>query len=215
MPRQRCVTIVSVLAAAVLLAPAAAQEAAKPEAPKAQSAPIEVLRPSEPRRTVGPTLRVQVVVTRFQGERKVASLPYTFTATVDGRPVRMRMGVDTPVAVATTSGSEGSKPHTSFQYRNVGTNIDCAASDAGDGRYRLMLTVENSSALAPEKGPSSGASPSGPLVDANPTGAPLFRRFDTNIDPVLRDGQSVQTIASTDPVTGEVVKIDVTMNVVK
>jgi hypothetical protein len=32
---------------------------------------------------------------------------------------------------------------------------------------------------------------------------------------VMRDGQTIQTIASTDPVTGEVVKIDVTMNVVK
>jgi hypothetical protein len=32
---------------------------------------------------------------------------------------------------------------------------------------------------------------------------------------VLRDGQSAQMIASTDPVTGEVVKIDVTLNVVR
>ena len=31
----------------------------------------------------------------------------------------------------------------------------------------------------------------------------------------MRDGQTVQTVASTDPVTGEVVKIDVTMNLVK
>jgi hypothetical protein len=46
-------------------------------------------------------------------------------------------------------------------------------------------------------------------------GAPLFRRFETAIEVILRDGQTVQTIASTDPVTGEVVKIDVTLNVVK
>mgnify|MGYP003520612399 CR=1 FL=1 len=31
----------------------------------------------------------------------------------------------------------------------------------------------------------------------------------------LRDGQSIQAVASTDPVTGEVVKIDVTLNLVK
>ncbi|MFN8095044.1 MAG: hypothetical protein U0599_22980 [Vicinamibacteria bacterium] len=47
------------------------------------------------------------------------------------------------------------------------------------------------------------------------TGAPLFRRFETHVNPLLRDGQTIQTIASTDPVTGEVVKIDVTLNVLK
>ena len=62
--------------------------------------------------------------------------------------------------------------------------------------------MENSSALTGRRRPASRA-------------LPLFRRFETNLDPVLRDGQSVQTVASTDPVTGEVVKIDVTLNVVK
>ena len=75
------------------------------------------------------------------------------------------------------------------------------ARDLGEGRYQLMLSVENSSAL-------TGA---GSRVE----GAPLFRRFEARLDPVMRDGQSVQTVAATDPVTGEVVKIDVTMNVVK
>jgi hypothetical protein len=121
----------------------------------------------------------------------------------------MRMGVDTPVPVMSTS--EGGKQTTSIQYRNVGTNIDCGAWDKGDGRYQLSIGVENSSALALEKGPTSG----NPSVEANTTGVPLFRRFDANLDPWLRDGQSVQTVASTDPVTGEVVKIDVTMNVIR
>jgi hypothetical protein len=152
----------------------------------------------------GATLRVQVVISRFQGEKKVASLPYTLSVTVEGRPVRMRMGVDTPVAVATAAADAAKPMTTSLQYRNVGTNIDCNARDAGEGRYHLFLSVENSSAYL-----------GGPLADANATGSPLFRRFDTNIDPVMRDGQSIQTIASTDPVTGEVVKIDVTLNVVR
>jgi len=72
--------------------------------------------------------------------------------------------------------------------------------------------LENSSALPFEKGPSSGPNP--PVGETNVTGSPLFRRFDTNLEPWLRDGQSIQTIASTDPVTGEVVKIDVTVNVI-
>ncbi len=200
MTRRFVVTLATALAAACLALPGHAQDAPKPESPKAP----EAAKPTERRTAPGATLRVQVVIARFQGEKKVASLPYTLSVTVEGRPVRMRMGVDTPVAVATAA-SEGGKPMTtSFQYRNVGTNIDCSARDAGDGRYQLMLSLDNSSAYL-----------GGPLSDANATGSPLFRRFDTNIDPVMRDGQTIQAIASTDPVTGEVVKVDVTLNVVK
>ena len=190
------------VAAALLAVPGRgqAQETPKPETPKAESAE---------RRGSTVNLRVQLVITRFQGEKKLASLPYTFLVTTGGVRARMRMGVDTPVPV--TSTSDAGKQTTSIQYRNVGTNIDCAAWDKGDGRYQLSIGVENSSALALEKGPTSG----NPAVEANTTGIPLFRRFDANLDPWLRDGQSIQTVASTDPVTGEVVKIDVTMNVIR
>jgi hypothetical protein len=182
------------LAVALLALPGRgqAQETPKPEATKAESA-VERRGPSA-------TLRIQLVITRFQGEKKLASLPYTFVVTAGGSRARMRMGVDTPVPTTTTSSDTG-KPMTSYQYKTVGTNIDCSASDRGEGRYQLNIGVENSSALT---GPGAAVE-----------GAPLFRRFETNLDPLMRDGQSVQTVASTDPVTGEVVKIDVTMNVVK
>ena len=146
------------------------------------------------------TLRVQLVISRFQGEKKLASLPYSFVTTAGDSRARMRMGVDTPIPTTSMSSDTG-KATTSFQYKNVGTNIDCVAVDRGEGLYQLRIAVENSSALT---GPG-----------ASVEGAPLFRRFETNLDPVMRDGQSVQTVASTDPVTGEVVKIDVTLNVVK
>ncbi|HVO13118.1 MAG TPA: hypothetical protein VMX54_20420 [Vicinamibacteria bacterium] len=159
------------------------------------------------------TLRVQLVISRFQGERKTGSLPYAFTVTATVAPggsrTRMRMGVDTPVPVFTMQGGEGQPNHavpTSYQYKNVGTNIDCFARDLGDGRYLLNMTVENSSTLTGSEREIDAATTTRP---------PLFRRFETSLDPVLRDGQSLQTVASTDPVTGEVVKIDVTMNVVK
>ena len=43
----------------------------------------------------------------------------------------------------------------------------------------------------------------------------MFRTFNVSLNPTLRDGQSIQAVASTDPVTGEVVKIEVTLNVVR
>ena len=70
-----------------------------------------------------------------------------------------------------------------------------------------MLTVENSTSVA-RRGGSRGGRP-------RPRPAPLFRTFNATLDPILRDGQTIQAIASTDPVSGEVVKIDVTLNVVK
>jgi len=193
--------------AALVAVPAAgrAQESPKPDTGSKEPAPE---RPG-PR---GTNLRVQLVISRYQGEKKLASLPYTFVVTTGAPRARVRMGIDTPVPIAMGVPAEGGKQPTSIQYRTVGTNIDCQAIARGDGAYQLSIGVENSSALPFEKGPSSGGNPPG---DANPSGSPLFRRFDSNLEPWLRDGQTLQTIASTDPVTGEVVKIEVTLNVIR
>ena len=215
MARRSLVALAAALALAALAIPARAQEPPRPEAaPKPPEAPKAVEERSGERPGMpGSTVRVSLVIARFQGEKKVASLPYTLVVGTGGARTRMRMGVDTPIPTTSTS-SETGKPLTSYQYRNVGTNIDCAVwersrmSEAGQPEkvYRVSLSVENSSAFSgPEARVAGGAA----------EGAPLFRRFDTGIDVGLRDGQTVQTIASTDPVTGEVVKIDVTLNVVK
>jgi hypothetical protein len=166
-----------------------AQDTPKPDAPRAEKAEKGVATA---------TLRLNLVITRFQGEKKIASLPYAFVVTAGGDWTRMRMGVDTPIPI--TPPSPDGKGPVSFQYKNVGTKIDCRATERGQA-YQVYLAVENSSALT---GPG-----------ASVEGAPLFRSFETKMDLFLHDGQTVQTVASTDPVTGEVVKIDVTMNVVK
>jgi hypothetical protein len=211
-------TPLAVLAAAALglaVARGWAQESPQParaETPKAESKSPEADRrqPVDQRCTPGAALRVQLLITRLQGEKKQASLPYTFV--VSARPsstcpasrVRMRMGVDTPVPTFVADEKGTPTPVRSVQYKTVGTNIDCMADDLGDGRYKLFLTVENSSALPGDK--SAG----GDLG-----GYPLFRKFEISLDPILRDGQKAETVASTDPVTGEVVRIDVSLNVVK
>jgi hypothetical protein len=208
--------IAAALVAASIAVPSSAQDtpAAKPEAPKAENE-----SPKAERRTTfdarcdpAAALRVQLVITRLRDGKKEASLPYTFV--VSGRRsgscpasrARMRMGVDTPVPVMSVDAADPSKPKsTSIQYRNVGTNIDCSADDLGDGRFKLYLVVENSSSLPGSQNRSSD----------DLSSFPLFRRVEMSMEPILRDGQSAQTVASTDPVTGEVVKIDVTMTVVK
>jgi hypothetical protein len=205
----------------VFTGPAWAQEALKP--PGAAKTP-EAARPTnEPRPTEQPAearlkpkgppalLRVQIVIARYQGDKKVASLPHALVVTADDKKVLLRMGVEVPIAVTSSRNEPGATPVTSFQYRNVGTNIDCRAEERGDGLYQLTMGVENSSVYTSSQGNASGASAEVAMVGDRP----MFRTFNVSLNPVLRDGQSIQTVASTDPVTGEVVKIDVTLNVVK
>lgn len=210
----------AVLALGLVTAPGRAQDnpnppqAAKPESSQAEAGAQKTERrqPQDIRCTPGAALRVQVVIARFLDEKKQASLPYTFvlsarpSSTCSTNRVQMRMGVDTPVPVVTFDAADPNKPQsTSVQYKTVGTNIDSSADDLGDGRFRLFLNVENSSTLP------SGQARAGDSLSA----FPLFRKFDIAAHAILRDGQSTQAVASTDPVTGEVVKIDVTLNVVK
>lgn len=174
------------------------------------AAPQEKSEPRDPTRVISP-LSVRLTFVRSQGEKKVSSLPYTLICNAnDRRSVKLRMGIEVPVMVA--AGSKEGPP--SIQYKNVGTNIDCSAASADEGRFRLELTVEQSSvysaveerirATAPEVKPLAALSDH-----------PVFRSFNTTFTPLLRDGQTAQYTAATDPVSGEVVRIDVTLSVVK
>jgi hypothetical protein len=139
-------------------------------------------------------LRVQVVLAEYDGEKKVSSLPYSFTVNADERRARpgslIRNGVRIPVVTAKDQ----------FTYVDIGTNVDCSATLQEDGRYKLQMTLDRSS-VSPE---SSGGS-----------GTPVIRQFRMDLNPVLKDGQTVESVASTDPLTGHVYHVSVTLNVLK
>ena len=44
---------------------------------------------------------------------------------------------------------------------------------------------------------------------------PAFRNFTSNFNILLKDGQTAQYASATDPVSGETLKVDVTINVLK
>jgi Flp pilus assembly secretin CpaC len=150
-------------------------------------------------------LKVQVTVSRFDGDKKVMSLPHTIlvNASQERAWSKVRMGFEVPVRVGTTD-KDGKSPAVTHQYRNVGVNIDCRASTTEDGRYALEGTVEQSSLYEPQVRAGTG-----------PPDLPLFRTFSSPINATLRDGQSMTTATATDPVNGETVRIEVSLTVVR
>lgn len=145
-------------------------------------------------------LKVQVVLARYDGDKKLASMPYTLLVNAGERDNRatLRMGVSLPITIGG-----------SVQYHDIGTNMDCAAVPADGGRYRINLSVNHTSVF------ESDAQHLQAAVPRPGASAQLLRSFTSSFVLNLKDGETGQSIAATDPVTGEVMKIDVTVHVVK
>ena len=150
-------------------------------------------------------LKVQVVIARYQGEKKISSMPYLLTMNV-GQRSNLRMGTQVPVSVTSidsrTTDGKAIPPPGAIQYRDVGTNIDCSAQALDDGRFQMGITVDDSSVYGDEQA-------------STPKGNPSFRSFRTVNSMVIRNGETFQFTAATDKVTGETIKVEVTLTVLK
>ena len=175
-----------------------AQQAQKPEPsppPQASSG-----QPTIP-------VRVQLVISKYKADKKITSLPYTISTAL-GRNARLRIGADAPYSstrAATKPSPDGqpASPPMSFSYRTVGTAIDCTPTASGDGRYRLDLTISHDSISYSGEGTPS------------PQGAPVFPTFSATNTLVLKDGETGQLTVAADPITGDVIRVDVTLTLVK
>ena len=154
------------------------------------------------------SLKLSLVFSRYQGEKKISSVPHTLWATAtDGRtPTTLRLGTQIPVP-STVFGKDGEKTQ-SYNYRDVGTNIDVNASTALDGFYKIQITITDSSVYYPDQSEPAARS-------TVATGAPAFRNFNSSFTLMMRDGQTAQSTAVTDPVSGQTIKLDATLNVQK
>jgi hypothetical protein len=102
--------------------------------------------------------------------------------------------------------AQDGKPATttsSVTYENVGMNIDASASALEDGRFELTLTINESSVITD------------PGDIKNTTGNPVFRSYQSTNTLFIKDGQTSQFTAATDRVSGEVVRVEVKLTVVK
>jgi hypothetical protein len=170
------------------------QEPAKPADKAAAS-------PAPPRPNLVP-LKLNVVVSKYLNDKKTGSLPYTISLNSDNNIVRLRMGAQVPL---TTGGGGPDKRDTQITYRDVGLNIDASAAAVESGLFRLNITV----------GDSTIASPTQIQGAPSHVGAPVFRNFTISSSVVLKDGQSTQLSTAADPLSGEIMRIDVTLNIAK
>ena len=192
--------VLAVALAAGTIVTATAQD--KPQPPAAASA-----QPAATGAARQIPLKVQLTLSRFTGEKKVSSTPYMLGVLTNGSKTSLRMGVQVPVLIKSETGP-AAIPGGSYTYRDVGTNIDCSAQDAGNGVYSLTITIEDS-AIHLDR-PSESPSERQMARDV-----PAFRSFRSSFGLVLRDGQSMQYASATDPVSGDVMKIDVMLTVAK
>jgi type II secretory pathway component GspD/PulD (secretin) len=118
---------------------------------------------------------------------------------------QLNVGANIPVPVTTfTPAGSDTKPLTSWNYQNVGTNIDCRVTATDDGRFDLTVSVDESTVVTNADGASGSVA-----------GVPVMRNFKSRNRLLLKDGQTRQYTAATDRVSGETIRIEVTLRAVK
>jgi hypothetical protein len=159
----------------------------------------------ETRQTETTPLKISVTFTEFEGDKKVKSLPYAMVVVADGRPPKsvVKMGSRVPVYTGKESG---------MQYLDVGTNIDCQASRTKENKFDIRLNLERSWV---EGNVAVAVDPGAPLQSSGQFPEPILRQFKSELSLTLRDSQTVESSFATDPLSGRVFKVEVTLNILK
>jgi len=158
-------------------------------------------------------VKVQIVFTEFEGDKKVKSLPYILYINAPDAPelkpgwVKLRVGSRVPVYTGGTTGN--------MTYLDVGTNIDARSAYFSDGRLLLQMKIERSSVEGGVSVPVSKSDGSASETSSGHFQEPIVRQLVSEFDLKLREGQAVESTTATDPVSGKVLKVDVSFTIVK
>jgi hypothetical protein len=184
---------------------------------RAQQAPAVAAKPAAIPMKL---LRLQFTFTDYDGDRKIGSLPYTLHIGAYDDPNRkpgqsennevtkMKFGLRVPVATGAAAGGEDLQ----FQYIDVGTNLYCRVEDVRDGVYTIDITAERSMATGPT---ADALVHKGLALESAGTSLgsePVIQQFNVESPVMLRDGQTITSMVGTDPISGHVVKMEVTLN---
>jgi hypothetical protein len=186
------------------------------EAPRPSQAPTS--SSTAPSTTIGAPngipVKIDWLLTRWQGDKKTASEPYTMLAITGGGNASVRLGVQVPVAqqAFATPPDEGPRVSStgpmpvSVSYQSVGTNIIVSRLATLDGgRYWLNLMFEESFVYGL---PAS----SQPILK---TGTPAIGTYRVAQDVIVADGRPTLVNTAVDRVSGETTKLEVTVTALK
>jgi hypothetical protein len=148
-------------------------------------------------------LKVTIVLSKYQGEKKIASEPYELSLRTDGNKASIRMATQMSAEPPPPAPPGAARP---APRPNPFTNIDCSATSLDSGRYALTVTIEDSSIYEDNQRNADGS---------KTERTRSVRMFRTTNALVLRDGQSTEFTAATDKSSGEGIKAAVTLTVIK
>jgi len=162
-------------------------------------------------------LDLEIVISRYQADKKISTLPYALTVnapspfnTLNSTPLtQLRMGGQVPLPTTAPALGPDGKPVSGVtgggpvQYKDIGTFIDARGRwlDTQPATFEVWISVQEDAVATPQ--------------GASAQSLPVIRTFRAANNLVLRDGQTRQFTAAADRITGEVVKVDVTLKVAK
>jgi hypothetical protein len=159
-------------------------------------------------------IKAQIVFTEFENDKKVKSLPYVmYINAIDAPDLKssgwnkLRIGSRVPVY---TGGNTGN-----MTYLDVGTNLDVRAAHTGGDRFLLYLGVERSWVEGDVVVPVTKADTSQPEGNVGHFREPIIRQFRSELDLKVREGLVVESTMATDPLSGKVLKVEVSVSTVK
>jgi hypothetical protein len=161
-------------------------------------------------------VKVQIVFTEFEGDKKVKSLPYTLYINAPDAPdwksggstfVKLRVGSRVPIYRGGTAEN--------MTYLDVGTNIDARSAYTGEGRLSLSMKIERSWVEGGVSVPVAKSDGSAAETFSGHFQEPIIRAFQSEFDLKLREGQPVESTMATDPISGKVLKVDISFTIVK
>jgi hypothetical protein len=144
-------------------------------------------------------LQLQIVLTRHQGPKTIASLPYTLSLNSGDKSfARVRAGLQVPLKF------EGKDFPGNVVFKNVGTTVSCSARALDSGNFKVNCTIELGSVFTDEGERAAAVGV-----------PPILTNFTYEATLTLREGQTAQYVSAADPLTGEIHKATLTLHVVK
>jgi hypothetical protein len=162
-------------------------------------------------------LEIQVVISRYQGDKRISSLPYVLS--LKSAPLSQRRGdygamlrlgsrvpVRTQMFAPAPADGKPAAPLSTVNYENVGTNIDVGATALENGRFEVTITINESSVVT---------DPQDLKATPGSDSYPVFRSYQSTNTLFVKEGQTTQFTAASDRVSGEVVRVEVKLTVMK